>query len=65
MRRGDYSWRRASAGPARTARRAGLGRVRVERPDLEGFAIRAGVPVEAMPLLRGGFGGQLLLARKG
>jgi len=46
------------------ARRAGFSGVRVEEPDIESFARKAGVPEEAMPLFRGTGGSLLLLASK-
>lgn len=47
------------------AEKAGLADVRVESPDLEPWARRAGLPKEAMDLFKGGKGAWLLLARRG
>jgi len=46
------------------ARRAGFSAVRVEEPDMEPYALRAGVPEEALPLFRGTGGCFLLRAEK-
>ena len=49
----------------RLGREAGFSDVRVEEPDLEGYARTAQIPEEAMPLFRGKSGALLLMARKG
>jgi SAM-dependent methyltransferase len=49
---------------AELARHAGFVEVRVEEPDMEPYAKKAGVPEEALGLFRGSGGSLLLLARK-
>jgi SAM-dependent methyltransferase len=49
---------------AKLAAVAGFSEVRVEMPDLESYARRAGVPEASLPLFRGTGGSLLLMARK-